>query len=303
MYPSDVQLSVIVVSYNTRDLLRECLASLDSNHELIVVDNASSDGSAAMVKQEFPRVRIVDAGRNMGFGAANNLGMASASGEVILLLNSDARAKPGAIEELLRRFADRDVVACGGRLEYPDGRFQWSACGPLTLWAVFCEQLYLEKLIGTYWVASSQTIEVAQVMGACLMMRPREKFDEDFFLYCEDTELCYRLAKHGKILYVPAAEFVHDLGSSSSARRWEAIARYNRGKELFFAKTRGPIALGICWVLNRIGALLRLAVWFAALCLTLFSNERLRQKCGLFLRVLVAPIRGPQLPPDAKASE
>ncbi|MCX7798940.1 MAG: glycosyltransferase family 2 protein, partial [Fimbriimonadales bacterium] len=213
--PSDV--SVVIVSHNTRDLLRRALQSLPKDCEVIVVDNASSDGSAGMVRSEFPAVRLVVNDANVGFGAANNQGLRLASRPLVLLLNSDAEALPGAVEALASVFADPGVVGAGGRLEFPDGRLQESAAGALTLWAVFCEQTLLEKafprapVLCPYW-RSARLVrlgvgpwEVEQVMGACLMLRPIEFFDERFFLYCEDTELCHRLRRHGRILYVPQA--------------------------------------------------------------------------------------------------
>lgn len=165
--------SVIVVSYNTRGLLRACLASIEGHHEVIVVDNASQDGSAAMVRAEFPHVTLIENGRNLGFGAANNQGLAVAKGDLVLLLNSDAEASPGAIDRLAEAMS-ADVVAAGGKLVHPDGRLQEPAAGPLTLGVVACEQLYLERLAKSYWRSSHlpQGGQVAQVMGACLMFRP-----------------------------------------------------------------------------------------------------------------------------------
>lgn len=301
--------SVVVVSYNTRDLLRECLASLGDAEEVIVVDNSSRDGSAEMVESAFPAVRLIRSERNLGFGPANNRGMDIATGAVVLLLNSDARAKPGAIRTLAKVFDDPSVVAAGGRLLHADGSLQDSCAEPLTLWAVFCEQTYLERLFpnsrlfSPYWktrrLPEDRPSSVAQVMGACLMLRPVERFDERFFLYCEDTELCQRLARHGTILYVPTAEFVHELGASSSTARWEAVARYNRGKELYFLIHHSRGAAFACFLLDRLGALLRLAVWAAAALVTLGLLGPVRRRAGLFARVLFAPIRGPRLPADA----
>lgn len=271
------RVSVIVVSYNTRDLLRECLASIEPAHEVIVVDNGSSDGSAEMVRSEFSDAKLVCNERNLGFGVANNRGMDVASGELILLLNSDAEAAPGAID-LLAESMDQGTVAVGGKLVFPDGRLQESAAGSLTLWAVLCEQLYLERIFHAYWRSSGlpKGGDVDQVMGACLMMRPGTRFDERFFLYCEDTELCYRLRGRGRIRYVPDAVFIHHLGSSGSANRWWSIAMYNRGKELFFRIHHGPLQAFLCFLLNRLGALLRCAV-----------------KPRIFAKVLSAPVGGP----------
>ncbi|MES1227082.1 MAG: glycosyltransferase family 2 protein, partial [Armatimonadota bacterium] len=239
------KVTVIVVSYNTLDLLRRCLASLRDVHEVIVVDNASQDGSCAMVEAEFPSVRLIRNSLNRGFGAANNQGLASMKGDLALCLNSDACAEPGAISQLASLFSAKDWVAAGGRLLNHDGSEQASCCGTLTLWEVFCEQSLLEKLFPSstlfspYWLNSRLNgdgpFEVEQCMGACLMFRPLERFDERFFLYCEDTELCLRLRRHGKIAFLRAAEFHHALGASSAGYRWKAVARYNRGKELYFS--------------------------------------------------------------------
>lgn len=292
--------TVIVVSYETRDLLRRCLASLAEADEVIVVDNASTDGSADMVAAEFPRVRLVRNTLNLGFGAANNRGLDLATGDLVLFLNSDARAEPGALGRLAEVFDDPEVVAAGGRLRYPDGRVQPSCAGPLTLWAVFCEQTYLERLFprsswaSPYWrtdrLPDDRPSEVTQVMGACLMIRPVERFDERFFLYCEDTDLCHRLGRHGKILYAPGAVFVHELGGSSRQDRWRAVARYNRGKELYFAIHRGRPAAVMAFLMNRLGALLRLIAWLLTTVATVGLWRSARSRVSLFLRVLFAPI-------------
>jgi N-acetylglucosaminyl-diphospho-decaprenol L-rhamnosyltransferase len=295
--------SVVIVSYNTCDLLRRCLQSLSEADEIIVVDNASADGSAEMVLAEFPETRLIRNKRNIGFGAANNLGIGTAQHELVLLLNSDARATSGAVAALASVFEDPGVVAAGGKLTHPDGKLQESAANELTLWAVFCEQFYLEKLFPTskwlspYWVSrrllkrSDQPHPVAQVMGACLMMRKgADRFDERFFLYCEDTELCRRLQKHGRILYAPRSQFEHELGASSSGTRWQSVALYNRGKELYFEIHRGKVAASLCWGLNRAGSLLRFVVWGIAALVTLGTVGRFRRHAGLFFRTLFAPM-------------
>jgi N-acetylglucosaminyl-diphospho-decaprenol L-rhamnosyltransferase len=299
------RVSVVVVSYNTRDKLQRCLRCIEPEHEIIVVDNASGDGSADMVAQQFPTAKLIRNRNNRGFGSANNQGMDIATRELILFLNSDAYAEPGAIDRLAKEIDSRDVVGAGGQLLNPDGSRQLSSANSLTLWAVICEQLYLEKVarnsafLNPYWNSDRiglKTTPVTQVMGACLMIRPRERFDERFFLYCEDTELCYRLRRHGKILYVPEAKFTHDLGSSSADTRWIAVARYNRGKELFFRLHHGPFSMGTCWLLDRLGALLRLGAWS---CLYLFTgarNHERKQKVKMFWKVLTAPFSGPPRP-------
>ncbi|MFZ4508615.1 MAG: glycosyltransferase family 2 protein [Fimbriimonas sp.] len=287
------RISVVVVSYNTAEKLCRCLSCLADQHEIIVVDNASVDGSADRVATEYPHVNLVRSDVNLGFGAANNRGAALATGDFILFLNSDAYADPGAIDLLAREFGP-GVSALGGRLLNPDRSLQSSTANRLTLWAVFCEQSLLEKLapntfLSPYWTTqkwadSRSPVETAQVMGACLMVRnpSPERWDERYFLYCEDTDLCLRLSRHGRILYVPEATFVHDLGSSSLRNRWLAVARYNRGKETYFRIHHGALASTACWLLNRLGALLRLAIW------TLLIPLRGPDQAQLFLRVLFA---------------
>ncbi len=308
------RLTVSIVSYNTRALLDQALRALGLEHEVIVVDNASRDGSAEMAAAEHPRVRLIRSAVNLGFGAGHNLAIRAASAPLILLLNSDARPMPGAVERLIEVMeGDEGLAACGGRLVFPGGALQNSCSSRLTLWAVFCEQSLLERafpasrLLSPYWqtrrlmALPGEVHDVEQVMGACLMFRGQVEFDEEFFLYAEDTELCHRLRRQGRIAYVKDAVFEHVLGASSAgAGHWQAVARYNRGKELFFRKTRGTGAMLLCGVLNRMGAALRLGFWLAAAAASLGLSSRFRRQCGLFFRVLFAPLKGPDLPPDSR---
>lgn len=275
-----IPVTVIVVSYNTKELLRRCVASLADCAQVIVVDNASADGSAEMVRSDFPAVTLIANSENVGFGRANNQGIAIRKHEVVLLLNSDAAAEPSAIKGLLSCLVD-DVVAVGGGLT-TNGELSPSAARKLTLPRLACEQLALEKLFpgsmfDRYWVKASSQTEVDQVMGACLMFRPVETFDERFFLYCEDTELCRRLSRHGKILYCPEQRFEHALGASSTGNRAFSVGLYNRGKELYFLIHHGRAAMIAAWMLNRLGALLRAP----------FKP--------MFWRVLFAPLTGPKV--------
>lgn len=305
------RLTISIVSYNTCARLDEALTALGDEHEVIVVDNASRDGSAAMVRERHRHVRLIESPVNLGFGAGHNLALEAATAPLVLLLNSDARPLPGSIDRLLEVMEDESIAACGGRLEFPDGRTQNSCSSSLTLWAVFCEQMMLEKaaplspLFSPYWQTPrlmrqpGEVFDVEQVMGACLMMRRQERFDEDYFLYVEDTDLCRRLRRHGRIVWVKDAPFIHALGASSEGPgRAAAVARYNRGKELYFLKHRGRMAALACLKMNRIGAFFRLAIWSLA---SLTGSASARAKAGLFARVLTAPLRGPALPPDSAA--
>ena len=143
----------------------------------------------------------------------------------------------------------------------------------------FREQTLLERLLGGYWrtrdLPTDRPSDVTQVMGACLMTRTGlEPWDERFFLYCEDTDLCLRLRRRGRIVYVPDAGFEHDLGTSSRREPWRGIARYNAGKELYFRVHHGILQSYACVVLDRLGAALRIVLK--------------PKQAGTFLRVLTA---------------
>lgn len=292
--PTSGPVSVIIVSYNTVVKLRRCLTCLrnEPEIEIIVVDNASHDGSVEMIRTEFPNVICLALETNIGFGRANNRGIDIAKNELILFLNSDAYAHPGSIQILANSFLNPTVVAAGGKLLNLDGSLQESCTHMLNLWHVFTEQCMLEPLLRKlgvgYWITNSaQKFPVSivpQVMGACLMMRKSigERFDERFFLYCEDTELCYRLNSFGSIVYVQGAEFTHELGASSTQDRWKSISRYNSGKELFFSIHFGRFASTLCWLLNRFGTVLRIVI---SLLLSLFRPSH-KQKLQTFIKVL-----------------
>jgi len=299
-------LSVVIVHYRTPEALRVCLNSLEEADEIIVIDNSASKFDISQLNLDFPNVIWKLMERNIGFGAACNVGLKSATKDLVLFLNPDAAAKPGALSSLITVFSDQTVVACGGKLEFPNGSLQESACGRLTLGAVFREQTLLEKFFiklgkgPLYWQSGvllkqgAGPFEVSQVMGACLMVRRdlalKTLFDEDFFLYCEDTDFCKRLTKLGKILYVPEAQFSHELGLSTSENRWWSVAMYNRGKELYFLKHHGKLAWLICVLIDRAGAKFRITGGLLTLRMP-YSK--------LFWRVLWAPIQGPKLPEDS----
>ena len=295
--------SVIIVSYNTRELLRECIESILCEQgdglgvEVIVVDNASADGSAAMVAERFPQVRLIANPDNRGFGAACNQGLEVAQGRYALILNADIRAQPGALQRLVGFMdAHPDAAVCGGQLRYPDGRIQPSCARDLTLWWVFCEQSMLAKLFprtrlfGGYWRTHwnfSATIETEQVMGACMMLRrPFPRFDEDYFLYCEDTDLCYRVRQAGgKIYYVHDAVFVHHLGASGEPQRAQMVIYYNCGKERYFRKFHSAWQARVCRWLNKGGALLRMLLGLAGVVFTLGRRAGFRRYAATFWQV------------------
>ncbi len=260
-----------------------------------MVDNASQDKSAEIVRTQFPEVLFFQNQANLGLSKAVNQALERAVAPYALLLNPDCTAKPGAIGKLLAFMdAHPEAAGCGPKLLFPDGRVQPSCARALTLWAIFCEQFLLEKIgnFGGYWRKGTEldsTFQTEQLMGAALLMR-RDKnghflrMDESYFLYCEDTDLCDRLWKEvGPLYYVHDAVFVHALGGSGEGDRGAMIAHYNRGKTLFIGQRYGPAAAALCRLLNLCGASLRLLVWSLLAVATL---GRFRNQVRIFWRAL-----------------
>jgi GT2 family glycosyltransferase len=236
--------SVVVVSHESRELLARCLAALAADAgrlataETIVVDQASRDGTAAWLAAEHPDVRVVAVSENVGFGAGNNRGAAIARGRWLLLLNSDAFVRPGAIDELVR-FGDAHPAAgaVGPKLLWPDGRLQRSCRRFPTVFRLATEYLYLRKLAPRSRVLNGfycgefphdAARRVDWLTGACVLVRRDlyERlggFDEDFFLYSEEVDLMARAAQLGaETWFDPAAEVVHLWGGT--AGRASALA-------------------------------------------------------------------------------
>ena len=245
----DYAASVIVISYNTRDVLHECLQSIVSEcamlpagitAEVLVVDNASTDGSAEMVEREFVvpdvpvsscLVRLIRSAVNLGFAAANNLAMEAARGRYLVLLNSDAFFHPGALRLSIQHMDGNTTVGVGGaRLVGPHGEWQPSARAFPTLWHVFvvfsglASRYPKSRLFGAFdrtWASPDVQAEVDWVPGAFSIMR-REAlakaglFDPRFFLYCEEVDLCRRIKAHSfRVLYWPDVVVTHIGGESS----------------------------------------------------------------------------------------
>jgi len=244
-----MDLSVIVVSYNTRQLLDDCLHSLYSADapsgglEIIVVDNASADGSGDMVRRKYPQARLIASPDNRGYSAANNLGSAAAKGEFLLFLNSDTVISQRALTEPLAYMrAHPQTGALTVRLVYPTGeRDPDNHRGFPTPWNAFCHFTLLSRLFPhsprfngyfrTYEDFSQ--IHPVPVIAGSYMMMPRALdrllggWDETYFFYGEDIDYCYRIHEAGcQIIYYPLVEVLHYKGASSGLRKESAdIAR------------------------------------------------------------------------------
>jgi GT2 family glycosyltransferase len=249
-------LTIVIVAWNARADLEACLTSLESNppsgsYDVIVVDNASTDGAPEMVATRFPQVRLIAAGGNLGFARANNIGMRAAEGDLVLLLNPDTLLPEGAVDRLIGRLERTGATAAGPRIVDDDGRVELSfgsMPGPLTE----VRQRMLVRLHDRGVRVVSAIVErrtrvereVDWVSGACLLVRRRAAdivglFDERYFLYWEDVDLCAALrARGGRILFTPAAEIVHARGRSAALNRVAVSEAYRRGQLAFYAKHR-----------------------------------------------------------------
>jgi len=242
------KVSIIVVSFNTRELLRQCLKSTlaecgrlpaGGTAEILVVDNASTDGSPEMVESEFAeaalpygsaQVRLIRSAVNLGFAGANNVAMRQALGRYIVLLNSDALFHAGALRMAIQRMDLNTSAGVGGaRLVGPQGEWQPSARSFPTLWHVFvvfsglAGRFPKSRLFGAFdrtWASANLSAEIDWVPGAFSIMR-REAlartglFDPRFFLYCEEVDLCRRIKAEGfKVLYWPDVVVTHIGGES-----------------------------------------------------------------------------------------
>lgn len=253
---------VIVVSYNTRDLLRACLNSIRETCpgpevRVIVVDNGSADGSRDLVRAEFPEVSLIALDRNVGFGAANNRGMRAGAADYILFLNSDAELRPGALQSLVSVLDQQpECVAVGPRLIYPDGRFQPSCRRFPTLlrsiWMTAGLQRRFPQFMSSQhtWLSeqehrSASTVDM--ISGACFLIRRNflesiGGFDENIFFYEEEMDIFLPARRRAlTVRYCPEAEVVHHHGASSKACGLHDTALYHlyRSKYYVFRKHYG----------------------------------------------------------------
>ena len=267
MHPS---LAIIIVSYNTRTELETCLAKVMEHppsvpHEIVVVDNASSDGSAPAIRARWPSLQVIEAGSNLGFARATNLGIRSTTSEWVLLLNSDTEVPEGAIDGLVAWLQARpDVAAVGPRLVDQQGRLEISFGAMLSPWTELIQKcLVLGHRLGLPILAAvaehrarhERTVD--WVSGACLLVRRGEAeavglFDERFFLYTEDVDFCAALRRLGRqVSFTPTVEVVHARGRSRRHAPKRAQAAYRRSHLAFYAKHHPawyPLLRGYLWL-------------------------------------------------------
>lgn len=242
--------SVIVVTYNALPWIEPCLDSV-RDCELIVVDNGSSDGTPALVRERFPKARLIEQ-ENKGLGAGWNAGLEAATGSRLLFLNADAWVVGDGVAKLVEVLErEPNAALVGPRLRYPDGRLQRSVRGFPTLWRLASEYFFLRKLAPKTKLFNAfygggfrhdRELEAEFLMGAALLVR-REAIDEvggldeRFFLFSEEVDWCYRFRQAGwKVIFTPTAEVVHVGGAAHGGRLFREQVQ---GHLLFLDKHQG----------------------------------------------------------------
>lgn len=272
LFPHPI-LTVIVVSYNTRELTLEALrtlldTTLTTHMHAVVLDNASTDGSADAVEAAFPQVELIRSAENLGFARANNVACAEATTEFLLLLNPDTECHDGAVDNLIH-FAQAQPQAgiWGGRTVFPDGSLNIGSCWQrITPWSVFCLAVGLtaafprSNIFNTEALGSWQrdTVRTVDIVSGCFFLIRRDLwarlggFDLRYFMYGEEADLCLRAQRLGfKPMITPNAEIMHLVGAASSSQA---------GKRLMVAKARVtlirdhwpawqvPFGIGLMWL-------------------------------------------------------
>ena len=274
--------AVVIVTWNCRDYAEQCLRALTASRSvhpvrIVVVDNDSGDGTVEIIRQGFPHVDLVANTGNVGFAAANNQAMLGSDGEYVLLLNPDTTTSPHAIDAMADFLdGDESVWAVGPTIVNADGTLQRSGVRFPGNWNILCEALFLDRLFPRTLLFGSHTERyrdpslprpVDYLQGSCLMVR-REgiqrigMLDENFFMYFEETDWCFRMKRAGgKVYYVPTDPVVHFGGGELGHYDERRLVHYHESLLRFFEKhyhpLRGLIVRGILLVRS----VLRLAVW------------------------------------------
>ena len=270
--------SIIILSFNTKDLLRECLYSVYSHikeiaFEVIVVDNASSDDSVAMIQKEYPQVKLQKSKENLGFGKGINLGVNAAKGDFLLFLNSDTRIRDSKLKQMIELMNnDQQIGIIGGQLKNADGSMQRSYGKFYTLSAVAVMLFGGEKRE----IAASSAHKIHPtdwVSGGYMFIRKTVfeeigKFDENIFMYMEDMEICYRAKQKGYSVMVCHFTDVLHMGHGSSNRSFAIINIY-KGVLYFYKKHKSHIEYQL------VKLLLQIKGWTAIIIGTVTRNTYL----------------------------
>jgi GT2 family glycosyltransferase len=301
-----LDISIIIVNWNTRELLLECLASIfetvkNMTFEVWFVDNASVDGSVESVKNNYPDINIIENERNLGFAAANNIALKRMNGRYALLLNTDATLTESAVDELYSFMEDnhKTGIACGQLLNM-DGSKQNSIANFPSLLSLLCNETVLRILFPNKFPSKREEyttpLEVDSCIGACMIVRKEAMdevgiFDEGYFFYLEETDWAYRMKQAGwKVFFVPTARIFHAQGKSVGKSANKKIMFY-RSRYYFFKKwhesTYIVIYTAVFFRLLANTILSLLGVLF-----TLGLNGGIRKRFNIYIQLIFWHFRG-----------
>jgi len=295
-----IDLSIIIVNWNSKDVLKDCLNSIyksrfNSEYEILVVDNGSSDNSAEVIEKQFPHVRLIKNKENAGYAQANNQAIGESKGRYVLLLNPDTIILNNAIEKMVDFLSkNKDIGILGPKIFRRDGSLQISCYRFYSLSSLFSTKILFTRF-GKGWFYKNfdynQTKEVDVVAGACLLIK-REMIknvgllDERFFMYSEEADWCFRAKKSGwKVVFYPEAEIIHLIGASSENIQEEMDVEAYRSQTKFFNKHFSKKKAKAMKTLLFAGVLLRVIVLNFLICFKpTKDNKRRLQKYRTVLK-------------------
>lgn len=302
-------LSIVIVNYNTRELLLDCLSSVYKaltplSAEIWVVDNASSDGSIEAIQTQFPKTKIIANGKNLGFAKANNLALKQAKGDILVLLNPDTKVYLDTFTKLLEAFQGNPKIGIvSPQLQNEDGSIQPSFGQFTSSWTEFFFQFFLFRLFPSPFPLGqkvhplqNQAYSKAQVIdwasGACLAIRKEIAnrvglLDEAIFLYGEDMEWCYRVKRAGYINWFwPQAKVIHLARQSSKKNYSYWVENYTRGNLDFVGRYRSQNSIRLCGLWVVLGSIIRIFLWVMALLAIPSKHEEKRERISGYCRAL-----------------
>ncbi len=301
-----MDISIIIVNWNTKDLLLDCLSSVFKtvngiSFEVWLVDNASTDGSVEAVKNEYPGVNIIQNSENLGFAAANNLAFARMKGRYALLLNTDTELTDGGVKEIYGFMESNPEVGMAfGQLLNLDGSKQNSVANFPSLLSLLCNETLLRILLPKKFPSKRKEypspIEIDSGIGACLMVRKKAMeevgvFDEQYFFFFEETDWAFRMKRAGwKVYFVPTAKIYHAQGKSVGSSA-EARITFYRSRYIFFKKWR-PGSFGLIHAVIFLRLLINTLLSSFGVLLTLGLNGQIKKKLNIYLKLIMWHLRG-----------
>ncbi|MCX5872186.1 MAG: glycosyltransferase family 2 protein [Deltaproteobacteria bacterium] len=303
-----MQLSIIIVNRNTSDLLIGCLSKifeseLDNRPQVIVIDNGSTDGSIAVIRDLFPEVIAFEAGKNLGFAAANNLGFTMSSAEFVLLINTDALLEKDCVSKMLDLARSDDRIALiGPQLLNRDGTNQTSYEATPTLLTETTSRSLLKRLFPKRYPGKHERLcgptDVETLIGAVMLIRRKAfdqagGFDPRYFFFFEETDLAVRFRLAGwRVVHEPTARATHLQGGSAKSSRAAARIEFYRSRYIFFDKLYGPVSKNLLKTVVMFNLGLNVIIYGTINFVTLGFSKEIREKLEVWSALWMWHLRG-----------